>query len=119
MIQVPLHIWSEITGEFARLVELMQSIPSAKSPDSDNSATEPSMAINPKVWYDNADLCQMLNVSKHTAQRWRTDKKIKYTILCGKANYLGCDILTFIQVYGKQHRISFRQINKEIPKGRL
>lgn len=117
MIQVPLTVWNELTARMGSITELMQSIMPA--PPADNADKEQLPSIKPDVWYDNADLCQMLNVSKFTAQKWRTEKKIKYTILCGKANYLGRDILKFLQLYGKQHRITYKHIEKTIPKGRL
>jgi hypothetical protein len=52
---------------------------------------------NGELLLDNTDLCQMLNVSKRTLQRYRTLKWLKYRQLDQKIYYLESDVDKFIK----------------------
>jgi hypothetical protein len=46
---------------------------------------------------DNQDICQLLNISKRTLQRYRTLKQIPYNTIYHKTYYKESDVLTFIK----------------------
>lgn len=125
MITIPEAFFEEITVTLSDIRQSVRDIASAIAPPKNQEAEKPKddadelEFINPKAMYDDSDLCRMLNVSKSTTQRWRSGSKIKYTLLFGKSTYLGLDIIKFIRVYGKRHRMSMRSISKIIPEGTI
>lgn len=48
---------------------------------------------------DNADLCQMLNVSKRTLQRYRTLGELPYQMIYNKTLYKESDVQRFIETH--------------------
>jgi hypothetical protein len=46
---------------------------------------------------DNQDICQLLNISKRTLQRYRTLKQIPYNTIYHKTYYKESDVLEFIR----------------------
>lgn len=49
--------------------------------------------------FDNQQLCQYLNVSKRTLQRYRSSGKLKSYSIHKKMYYKESDVLTFIKLY--------------------
>lgn len=47
---------------------------------------------------DNYDLCQMLNVSKRTLQRYRSSGDLPYQMIYHKTFYKESDVLKFIEI---------------------
>lgn len=58
---------------------------------------------------DNADLCQLLNVSQRTMQRYRTLGLIPYSILRRRIYYKESDVCAFIQKYNKEMGIQLSE----------
>ena len=48
---------------------------------------------------DNQDLCDILNTSKRTIQRFRSEKKLPYHRVGGKTYYKESDVMDFIKRY--------------------
>lgn len=57
---------------------------------------------------DNFDLCQMLNVSKRTLQRYRSSSELPFQMIYHKTYYKESDVIRFIE----KHFSSFRNMNK-------
>lgn len=58
---------------------------------------------------DNYDLCQMLNVSKRTLQRYRSSGELPFQMIYHKTYYKESDVLAFIE----KHFSMFRNLNKK------
>ncbi|NDV64634.1 helix-turn-helix domain-containing protein [Bacteroides sp. 224] len=58
---------------------------------------------------DNYDLCQMLNVSKRTLQRYRSSGELPFQMIYHKTYYKESDVMHFIET----HFSKFRNINKK------
>ena len=58
---------------------------------------------------DNFDLCQMLNVSKRTLQRYRSSGELPFQMIYHKTYYKESDVIRFIE----KHFSSFRNMNKK------
>lgn len=57
---------------------------------------------NPEyVFFDNQEFCQVMNISKRTAQNWRKSGIIKYSAIGNKFYYKLFDILNLIQTYNR------------------
>ena len=112
-IQVPAQLWTEMRDTIVRLGNLMTDLhPQREEPKEES-------LIRAEAWYDNAELCQLLNVAKATAQRWRSEGMIAYQLIGRKVQYQGREILRFIEVYAAPHGIYPRPIKKSFPEGRL
>jgi len=61
---------------------------------------------------DNFDLCQMLNVSKRTLQRYRSSGELPFRMIYHKTYYKESDVLRFIET----HFSKFRKIDKKDDK---
>lgn len=57
---------------------------------------------------DNHDLCQMLNVSKRTLQRYRSSGELPFQMIYHKTYYKESDVVKFIE----KHFSSFRNYKK-------
>jgi transcriptional antiterminator len=53
--------------------------------------------IDGELLLDNQDLCQFLNVSKRTLQRYRSDGKLLFKRIDQKTYYLESDVHAFIR----------------------
>ncbi|MDR0231407.1 MAG: helix-turn-helix domain-containing protein [Dysgonamonadaceae bacterium] len=49
--------------------------------------------------YDNQDVCQLLNVSKRTLQRYRSSGELPYNTIYHKTYYKESDLYAFIRVH--------------------
>lgn len=49
--------------------------------------------------YDNQDVCQLLNISKRTLQRYRSNRELPYHTIYHKTYYKESDIHTFIRTH--------------------
>ena len=49
--------------------------------------------------YDNQDMCQLLNISKRTLQRYRSNRELPYHTIYHKTYYKESDIHTFIRTH--------------------
>lgn len=58
---------------------------------------------------ENYDLCQMLNVSKRTLQRYRSSGDLPYQMIYHKTFYRQSDVLAFIE----RNFERFRKMNKK------
>lgn len=58
---------------------------------------------------DNFDLCQMLNVSKRTLQRYRSSGELPFRMIYHKTYYKESDVLRFIET----HFSKFRKMDKK------
>ena len=61
-----------------------------------------------QVILDNAEFCQMMNISKKTAQKWRDENKIDYRAIERKIYYSLADVLAMLD----DHKIDRIIINK-------
>jgi len=53
--------------------------------------------LDGELLFDNQDLCQLLNVSKRTLQRYRASGELPYKNLYHKTMYKESDVHTFIR----------------------
>jgi hypothetical protein len=53
--------------------------------------------LDGEILYDNQDLCQLLNISKRTLQRYRATGELPYQMLYHKTYYKESDVHTFIR----------------------
>ena len=58
---------------------------------------------------DNYDLCQMLNVSKRTLQRYRSSGELPFQMIYHKTYYKESDVVRFIET----HFSKFRNMTKK------
>ena len=49
--------------------------------------------------YDNQDICQLLNISKRTLQRYRSSKELPFHSIYHKTYYKESDVHTFIRTH--------------------
>ena len=54
-----------------------------------------------QVFFDNQDFCQVMNISKRTAQEWRRKRWISYSHVGNKYYYRLSDILILLHVHYK------------------
>ena len=86
--------------------ELLLSLqPSGKAPD-------PMERIR---MFDNQDLCMLLQISKRTLQRYRSEGALSYKTLGKKTYYSETDVLDFLS----KHVKDFRQNDIEFYKARI
>ena len=86
--------------------ELLLSLqPSGKAPD-------PMERIR---MFDNQDLCMLLQISKRTLQRYRSEGALSYKTLGKKTYYSETDVLDFLS----RHVKDFRQNDIEFYKARI
>lgn len=50
-----------------------------------------------QMWYDNSEICQVLNISKGTAAKWRQKGYLKPKKIDGKFYYLQSDIISLLK----------------------
>lgn len=58
---------------------------------------EQRLMIDGEILYDNQDLCQLLNVSKRSLQRYRSTGELKFQMLYGTTYYKESDVHDFIR----------------------
>lgn len=65
------------------------------------SRIEKAVALKQKhpeqVWYDNSELCQVMNISKGTASEWRRKGYVKARQVGNKFYYLQSDIIELLK----------------------
>lgn len=100
---------TEINEKLGILIELQQarcppneSLQEAQSSENDDEID--TSWIIPTNWYDNSQFCRILNVAAPTAQKWRSKRMISYIKIGNRVNYVGSEIIRFIDVYASQRR---------------
>ena len=93
-------------GWMRRIMERFDKLEKMQSP-----ATVQSRTLLPDgdMLLDNFDLCQMLNVSKRTLQRYRSSGELHFQMIYHKTYYKESDVIRFIE----KHFSSFRNMNKK------
>lgn len=93
-------------GWMRRIMERFDKLEKMQSP-----ATVQSRTLLPDgdMLLDNFDLCQMLNVSKRTLQRYRSSGELTFQMIYHKTYYKESDVIRFIE----KHFSSFRNMNKK------
>lgn len=89
-----------------RLFDQLARIEKACAPDEDE---KPSVLPDGDRFLDNFDLCQMLNVSKRTLQRYRSSGELPYEMLHHKTLYRESDVRRFIEA----NFSNFRNMKKD------
>ena len=63
---------------------------------------EPKQHLSPdKVFFDNQEFIQLMNISKRTAQAWRDTRMIAFSQVGSKMYYRLSDILIMLEKYHK------------------
>lgn len=60
--------------------------------------SKPRLMLDGEILFDNQDLCQLLNVSKRTLQRYRSTGELQFQMVYGTTYYKESDVHTFIRL---------------------
>ena len=85
-----------------RLVEKLEQI-------EQRCGQEQNVSGDKELLLDNSDVCQMLNISKRTLQRYRSLGDLPYQMIYHKTLYKEKDVLEFIA----RHFSEFRKMKKK------
>jgi hypothetical protein len=93
-------------GWMRRIMERFDTIERLNQPDAPENRT---LMPDGEGLMDNTDLCRMLNVSKRTLQRYRTDGELPYKMIYHKTYYSESDVVKFVE----KHFSRFSRKKKE------
>ena len=69
-----------------------------------NKEVKPSKILDGEQLLDNQDLCQLLQTSKRSLQRYRSSGALTYHMLWHKVYYKESDVQLFLKTYSKEFK---------------